>query len=87
MLSLGALAHISYNESNACSYELAASYMREIGLTQKEIDEFYKRMVFNVLAVNQDDHVKNISFLMDRNGKWRLSPAYDITYSYDITNK
>lgn len=87
MLSLGALAHISYNEPNACSYELAASYMREIGLTQKEIDEFYKRMVFNVLAVNQDDHVKNISFLMSKDGKWHLSPAYDITFAFNKNNK
>ena len=52
-----------------------------------DIEQFYSRMVFNCLAVNQDDHVKNISFLMDRNGEWRLSPAYDITFSYDTTNK
>ena len=44
-------------------------------------------MVFNVVAVNQDDHVKNVSFIMDRNGKWKLSPAYDITFSYNPTNK
>ena len=44
-------------------------------------------MVFNCLAVNQDDHVKNISFIMDRSGKWKLSPAYDITFSYNPTNK
>ena len=48
---------------------------------------FYARMVFNCLAVNQDDHVKNISFLMDRTGKWDLSPAYDITFSYDMSNQ
>lgn len=52
-----------------------------------DIEQFFSRMVFNCVAVNQDDHVKNISFLMDRSGKWRLSPAYDITYSYDLTNK
>ena len=44
-------------------------------------------MVFNCLGVNQDDHVKNVSFIMDRNGKWKLSPAYDITFSYNPTNK
>lgn len=87
MQSLGAMAHISYKEPRLCSYEMAAAYMREMKLPMMDIEQFYSRMVFNCIAVNQDDHVKNISFLMDRNGKWRLSPAYDITYSYDITNK
>lgn len=87
MQSLGALAHISYQEPGVCGYELAAAYMREIGLSYKEIEQFYRRMVFNCLAVNQDDHVKNISFLMDKSGKWKLSPAYDITFSYDRSNK
>ena len=87
MQSLGALAHISYQEPGACGYELAAMYMKEIGISYKEIEQFYRRMVFNCLAVNQDDHVKNISFIMDRAGKWTLSPAYDITFSYNPTNK
>jgi serine/threonine-protein kinase HipA len=87
MQSLGALAHISYQEPGICGYELAAMYMKEIGISYKEIEQFYRRMVFNCLAVNQDDHVKNISFIMDRNGKWILSPAYDITFSYNPTNK
>lgn len=87
MQSLGALAHISYQDPEVCGYELAAMYMKEIGLSYKEIEQFYRRMVFNCLAVNQDDHVKNISFLMDRSGKWTLSPAYDITFSYDPSNK
>ncbi len=87
MQSLGALAHISYQEPGVCGYELAAMYMKEMGLSYKEIEQFYRRMVFNCLAVNQDDHVKNISFIMDRSGKWLLSPAYDITFSYNPTNK
>lgn len=87
MQSLGAMTHISYKEPRVCSYEMAAAYMRTIGLPMKDIEQFFCRMVFNCLAVNQDDHVKNISFLMDRNGKWRLSPAYDLTFSYDATNK
>ena len=87
MQSLGALAHISYQEPQTCGYELAAAYMRELGLYYKDIEQFYRRMVFNCLAVNQDDHVKNISFIMDRTGKWKLSPAYDITFSYNPTNK
>lgn len=81
MQSLGALAHISYQKPGVCGYELAAMYMNEIGISYKEIEQFYRRMVFNCLAVNQDDHVKNISFLMDRAGKWKLAPAYDITFS------
>ena len=87
MQSLGALTHISYKEPGICGYELAATYMEELGVTYKEIEQFYRRMVFNCLAVNQDDHVKNISFIMDRTGTWRLSPAYDITFSYNPTNK
>ncbi len=87
MQSLGALTHISYQEPGVCGYELAAMYMKELGLSYKEIEQFYRRMVFNCLAVNQDDHVKNISFIMDRSGKWMLSPAYDITFSYNPTNK
>lgn len=81
------MAHISYKEPRLCSYEMAAGYMREIYLPMKDIEQFYSRMVFNCVAVNQDDHVKNISFLMNRSGEWRLSPAYDVTYSYDVTNK
>ena len=87
MQSLGAMAHISYKEPRLCSYEMAAGYMREMKLPMLDMEQFFRRMVFNCVAVNQDDHVKNISFLMDRSGKWRLSPAYDITYSYNLTNK
>ena len=87
MQSLGAMAHLSYKEPRLCSYEMAAGYMREMKLPMIDIEQLFRRMVFNCVAVNRDDHVKNISFLMDRSGKWRLSPAYDITYSYDFTNK
>ncbi|MBP8714675.1 MAG: type II toxin-antitoxin system HipA family toxin [Lachnospiraceae bacterium] len=87
MQTLGAVAHIDYNVPDLCSYEQAVSYMRQMNLPASDIEQFYRRMVFNVLAVNQDDHVKNTSFLMDRTGKWRLSPAYDITFSYDTGNK
>lgn len=87
MQTLGALAHINYNEPGLCSYEQAAGYMRELNLSAMEIQQFFRRMVFNVLAVNQDDHVKNVSFLMDKSGKWKLSPAYDITFSFDLKNR
>ncbi len=87
MQSLSALTHISYQEPGLCGYELAAMYMKELDISHKEIEQFYRRMVFNCLAVNQDDHAKNVSFLMDRSGKWMLAPAYDITFSYDLNNK
>ena len=87
MQTLAALAHIDYNTPRLCSYELAASYMKQIGIGQDQIEQFFRRLVFNVIAVNRDDHVKNVSFLMDRNGIWRLSPAYDVTFSYNPTNK
>ena len=56
--------------------------MVRLGLGQNEIEQFYRRMVFNEYAKNYDDHVKNISFLMDKKGVWSLSPAYDVTFSY-----
>jgi len=87
MQSLGAISHIDYNEPGLCSYELAALTARRMGLPSSDIEQFYRRMIFNVLAVNQDDHVKNISFLMDRNGIWTLSPAYDVTFAFDSGNK
>lgn len=87
MQTLGAMAHIDYNYPGLCSYEQAAIYMRQLKISQDRIEQFFRRMVFNVIAVNQDDHVKNISFLMDRTGKWDLSPAYDITFSYDMSNQ
>ena len=87
MQSLGALMHIDYNEPGLCSYELAAITAKKMGLPANQIEQLYRRMVFNVLAVNQDDHVKNISFLMDRNGIWSLSPAYDMTFACDSKNK
>lgn len=87
MQSLGAIAHISYKEPRLCSYEMAAQYMRELNLSMADIEQFFRRMVFNFAAVNQDDHVKNVSFLMDKNGNWSLSPAYDVTFSFDATNR
>ena len=86
MQSLGAMTHVSFQEPGAMGYELAAMYMKGFGISYKEIEQFYRRMVFNCLAVNQDDHVKNVSFLMDKNGVWRLSPAYDVTFAYDSSN-
>ena len=87
MQTLAALAHIDYNVPCLCSYEQAAMYGRMIGLNDTQTEEMFRRMVFNVAAVNQDDHVKNMSFLMDKSGKWSLAPAYDLTYSYKAGNR
>ncbi|MFA7032495.1 MAG: type II toxin-antitoxin system HipA family toxin [Bacilli bacterium] len=87
MQTLAALYHLDYNQPYTFSYENTARVMRQLNLTQKEIEQFYRRMIFNVLAVNKDDHVKNISFLMDMTGKWTLSPMYDVTYAYEANNQ
>lgn len=81
--SLCALAHFDFNVAGAYSYEQALLTMRQLKLTMDEIEELFRRMVFNVVARNQDDHVKNIAFLMNQQGHWSLSPAFDMTYSYN----
>lgn len=82
MQSLGALAHFDYNTAGAYSYEQAFATIRALGAATDDMEQQYRRMVFNIMARNQDDHVKNISFLMDRSGRWMLAPAYDLTFSY-----
>ena len=83
MQSLCGLAHFDFNAAGAYSYEQALLIMRRLNLPMTAIEEQYRRMVFNILARNQDDHVKNIAFLMDKNGVWSLAPAFDMTYSYN----
>ena len=83
MQTLGALAHFDFNQAGAYSYEQAMQLMRQIGLGMDAIEQQFRRMAFNVVARNQDDHVKNIAFLMDQSGAWSLAPAYDVTYSYN----
>ena len=83
MQSLGALRHFDYQMPGAFAYEQAIQTTRELGLGANAVEQQVRRTVFNIAARNQDDHVKNISFLMDRSGAWRLAPAYDITYSYN----
>jgi serine/threonine-protein kinase HipA len=83
MQSLGAMAHFDFNNPVAHSYEQALTVIRRLGLSMDAVEEQYRRMVFNVIARNQDDHVKNIAFLMDRSGRWSLSPAFDVMYAYN----
>lgn len=82
MQTLCGLAHYDYNMLHAYSYEQAFGVMRQLYLPYSDAEEFFRRMVFNVVARNQDDHTKNISFLMDKNGTWHLSPAYDMSWAY-----
>lgn len=79
--SFGGLIHIDYNDPAASSYEEYLRSILRLGMPYAALEQGYRRAVFNVLAVNQDDHVKNLSFHMDRRGEWRLSPAYDLTFA------
>ena len=83
MQTLCAVAHYDYRLLRAYSYEQAFNVMRTLRLPYSQAQEMFRRIVFNVVVRNQDDHTKNISFLMDKNGKWRLSPAYDMGFSYN----
>lgn len=83
MQSLCAMAHYDFNAPGEYSCEQALIVMRRLNLPPENIEEQFRRMVFNIVARNQDDHVKNIAFLMDKEGRWALSPAFDMTYSYN----
>lgn len=87
MQSLGALAHFDFNLAGAYAYEQALLTIRQMGLPMSAIEEQFRRMTFNIVARNQDDHVKNIAFLMDKEGRWSLAPAYDVTYSFQPSGK
>jgi serine/threonine-protein kinase HipA len=83
MQSLGALAHADFNNPVGFSYEQALQQMKKLGLNRDDTEQQVIRCFFNVIARNLDDHVKNTAFLMDRQGSWRLSPAFDVTYAYN----
>ncbi len=83
MQSLCGLAHYDFNMAGAYSYEQAFMIMRQLRLSKADAIEQFRRMVFNVLARNQDDHTKNIAFLMNNKGTWQLSPAFDVTYAHN----
>lgn len=85
MQTLAAMAH--YDRDSLHSYEEAFRIMRKLGLNYEAMEQFFRRMVFNVVARNHDDHTKNHSFLMDKKGKWSLAPAYDLCYSYSPSGK
>lgn len=77
-----ALKHFDYNLVNSFSYEQLFQCMRELRLTYKDAEQMFRRMVFNVIARNCDDHTKNFSFTLKEKGEWELSPAYDVCHAY-----
>lgn len=83
MQTLCGIAHYNYRNPRSFSYEQAFNVMRVLRLPYSQAQEMFRRIVFNVIIRNQDDHTKNISFLMDRRGKWNLSPAYDMGFAYN----
>ncbi|MDZ4179143.1 MAG: type II toxin-antitoxin system HipA family toxin [Coriobacteriia bacterium] len=80
--TLNALAHVSYKRAGSYSYAELFATARELGLGAEDALQLFRRMVFNIVARNHDDHSKNISFVLDEDGPWRLAPAYDLAYSY-----
>ncbi|MEZ5471139.1 MAG: type II toxin-antitoxin system HipA family toxin [Marinicella sp.] len=85
MQSLCGLQHYDFNMAGAYSYEQAMDTIRKLvsGGTKKALEQQFRRAAFNVVARNQDDHTKNIAFLMNKAGEWSLAPAFDLTYSYN----
>lgn len=79
--TLGAIAHFDYWESGYYSYEQVFMTMKQLQVPQSAIEQQFRRTLFNLVGSNQDDHVKNISFIMDRKGQWDLSPAYDVCHA------
>lgn len=81
--TLAAIAHFDFNRAGVYSYEDAMQVLVRIGAPQSDVEQQYRRMVFNVVARNQDDHTKNISYVMDKAGRWSLAPAYDVMWAYN----
>ena len=81
MQTLCAMAGLDFNLRDTHDYHQAFMTVEELGLGYKATDELFRRMVFNVVMANNDDHTKNLSFLMNRDGIWRLAPAYDLIHA------
>jgi serine/threonine-protein kinase HipA len=87
VLSLCGLADLDYNLVASHSYDQYLQIVKALGLDPRALAEAYRRMVFNVMAVNNDDHTKNFAFVRNADSDWRLSPAYDITHAYNPNNQ
>lgn len=80
------LRHFDFNDMQSYSYEQLFETMRMLRLSYPEAEQMFRRMVFNVLSINFDDHTKNFSFMLKKDAKWQLAPAYDLCFSYDANN-
>lgn len=85
--TLCAIAHFDYNQPGLYAYEQVFQVMRLLRLPYRDMEQAFRRLAFNVMAKNQDDHTKNISFLMNDHGRWQLAPAYDMTYAFNPVSK
>lgn len=84
--TLCGLQHFDFNDMYGYSYEQVFQTMRQLRLTYPEAEQMFRRMVFNVLATNYDDHTKNFSFILKKGERWQLAPAYDLCFSFDPSN-
>lgn len=80
--TLNGLAHVNYKRAGSYSYAELISIARELKLNSNDTMQIFKRMVFNIVARNHDDHSKNFGFILDGQHQWKLAPAYDLVYSY-----
>jgi serine/threonine-protein kinase HipA len=87
MQSLCAIDHLDFRIKNAHSYAQYFAVIRRLGIDDDAIAQAYRRMVFNVAAMNRDDHTKNFSFLLPKNGVWELSPAFDVTHAFNPSSE
>ncbi|WP_159567377.1 type II toxin-antitoxin system HipA family toxin [Budvicia diplopodorum] len=85
--TLNGMAHVDYKMPGAYSYSELFGVARELRLAATEAEELFKRMVFNIVARNHDDHSKNFAFILNDDGRWQLAPAYDLAYSYKPGSK
>ncbi|NVK83855.1 MAG: type II toxin-antitoxin system HipA family toxin [Cytophagia bacterium] len=84
--TLCGIQHYDYNQRGAFSYEQVFQTMRQLRLTYPEAEQMFRRMAFNIMAKNCDDHTKNFAFILKKDDRWRLAPAYDICYAYNPDN-
>lgn len=87
MATLCAMDHLDFRQISTHGYDQLFSVVRRLGLPESSLLETFRRMVFNVMARNQDDHTKNFAFLLEEEGAWDISPAYDITYANNPQSK
>jgi serine/threonine-protein kinase HipA len=80
--TLCAMQHYDFNQITSFSYEQIFQTMRILGLPYLQAEQMFRRMAFNVIARNCDDHTKNFAFRLRKGQEWELAPAYDICFAY-----